>query len=1179
MSPTVASALSRWGYRLALTALIAIAAVALLWLATALALQLPPVQERLRQGVEVAAARLGRAVTVGTFRLSPTLTFLELEEVQIARGPTLQEGRVAAIARLRLYADLRALLRGVLLIHTVTAEGVEVTGRIGEGEVPTVSALPPSDFGPIHLRLLQVRRAAVTLTGPDRTLRASGLDFDLTVEGEGRSVLALRLPRLEIAWGDRQLVLEETAGRFRTEGETMTVEEAGTRLLGGRLEVKGAVARLESGPTLNIRTEGTGRLEALAALLGWPGRWDGALSFQGGVSGPVASPVLEGTVEFGDGHLFGFAVKSGRGALRAGEGGVRLEEVTLAAMDGRARGSLRFPAEAGGGTAIRLAAEALAMPGLLSGFGWRIPATGAVSGEAAFTVQRGGSTGRFDVKVADLAPTARPGARGTAATALRLEGKDLVVERFALTLPQASLTLGGRTEGGRYDLTLEGRFGDVGEVALLFGLPGYGGRARLSGRVTGPLAGPQLSATVLWDRPLLYGIPLDRIVATVEGEGATLKSVRLRAIRGETEGEFGGRMAVVEREEGEGRDLSVDLTGRIRRGRLEDLVGLVTSRPLPVRGALTAEVRLTGPVTDLRGTGQIRMTRPFLIRDTWEGTELSFALERRRLRVSALRAWRGSEEVVGEGALAFDGRYTFALTATPVALGRFSTFVGVPVEGTGALTARGEGHLERPGLRAELLLQGLVIGGLPLGTATANLRLAEGTWQLEAGFASPQVRLVAAVDAGPGRPYRVQARFTDTDLIPFLRRLAPDALGVTTAAATGSLSLEGLAEEGAPRLGSLDLSALRVTVQGEAWAASPPVRLRYAEGTLEFKEFHLKRDGGFFTATGRLTPGSRWDVQVDGEVPLVLLTPLFPAVDRLTGSGEVALQVTGPWAAPAVEGQMEIRDARLLLLGYAEPFQEIVGEVRFADRVIISRLRGRLGDGRLTADAQVRRLNGRWAAEFTFALAAAEAERVLRAQGTDRGRVSGRLNADGALRAEGEDVAQLWRSLGGRLNLQMLDGQVRRFRTLAKILSFLNLAELFEVPLGSDRADRAWPYSQIAGTFAVERGVARTQDLRLDSNAMKVTAVGGIDLADETLDLALAVQPLQRLDAVLARIPVAGYILTGKEGRFVTVYLTVRGPADDPQIRGETLTTLGRGLTGFFESLMGAPGQLLPAPR
>jgi uncharacterized protein YhdP len=161
----------------------------------------------------------------------------------------------------------------------------------------------------------------------------------------------------------------------------------------------------------------------------------------------------------------------------------------------------------------------------------------------------------------------------------------------------------------------------------------------------------------------------------------------------------------------------------------------------------------------------------------------------------------------------------------------------------------------------------------------------------------------------------------------------------------------------------------------------------------------------------------------------------------------------------------------------------------------------------------------------------------------------------------------------------MLDGQVRRFRTLAKILSFLNLAELFEVPLGSDRADRAWPYSQIAGTFAVERGVARTQDLRLDSNAMKVTAVGGIDLADETLDLALAVQPLQRLDAVLARIPVAGYILTGKEGRFVTVYLTVRGPADDPQIRGETLTTLGRGLTGFFESLMGAPGQLLPAPR
>ncbi|MGH7363793.1 MAG: AsmA-like C-terminal domain-containing protein, partial [Candidatus Methylomirabilales bacterium] len=637
--------------------------------------------------------------------------------------------------------------------------------------------------------------------------------------------------------------------------------------------------------------------------------------------------------------------------------------------------------------------------------------------------------------------------------------------------------------------------------------------------------------------------------------------------------------AVVERSEGEGRDLTVDLTGRIQRGRLEDLLGLVTPRPLPLRGVLTAEVRLTGPVTDLRGEGQVRLTRPFLIRERWEGAELTFALEPRRLRVSHLRAWRGNEEVMGEGALSFDGGYAFALTATPVALERFSAFVGVPVEGTGALTARGEGHLERPGVRAEVLLQGLAIGGLPLGTATADLRLTEGTWHLEAGFASPQVRLVATVDPDPGRPYRVQARFTDTDLTPLLRRLAPDALGATTAAAIGTLTLEGLAEEGAPRRGSLDLSAFRVTVQGETWAASPPIRLRYADGALEFAEFHLRRNGGFFTATGRLTPGRRWDVQLDGEVPLVILAPVFPAVDRLTGSGEVALQVTGPWGAPAVEGQMEIRDARLSLVGYAEPFQEIAGEVRFADGVILSRLRGRLGEGRLTADAEVRRLNGRWATEFTFALAAGEAERVLRAQGTDRGRVSGKLNADGALRAEGDDAPALWRSLKGRLNLQMLDGQVRRFRTLAKILGFLNLAELFDAPPGPDRAERAWPYTQIAGTFSVERGVARTQDLRLDSNTLKVAAVGGIDLADETLDLTLVVQPLQRLDAVLGRIPVAGYILTGKEGRFVTIYLTVTGPVDDPHIRGETLTTLGRGLTGFFERLLGVPGQLLPAPQ
>jgi hypothetical protein len=1175
----VASALRRWAYRLALAGLATIGVVAILWLAAALALQLPPVQDRLRREVEAAAARLGRAVSVGSFRLSPTFTFLELEEVQFARGTTFQEGGVVTIARLRLYADLRALFRGVLLIKTVTAESVESTGRIGELDLPTLAALIRYDFGPVRLRLLQVRRAALNLTGDDRTVRASGLDFDLTLEGEGRSRLVLRLPRLETTRGDRQFVLEEVSGRVQTVGETMTIEEAGARFLGGRLEVKGAVTRLESEPTLHLRAEGRGRLEALAAFWGWPGRWDGALSFQGDLSGGLWSPAVEGTVEFADGHLFGFAVGSGRGTVRAADGGVRLEEVTLAALDGRARGTLTFPAEAGGGTAIRLAADGLSLPGFMAGVGWRVQATGVVAGEATLTLRAEGSTGRLDVTVADLAPAERSGAGGTAAAALRLEGKVVVVERFVLRLPQTNLVVGGRSEGGRYDLTLDGRLGDVGEVALLFGLPRYGGRALLRGRLTGPVAGPQVSATLTWDRPLLHGASLDRIVATVEGEGATLKSVRLRAVRGETEGEFAGRMAVVDREEGEGRDLTVDLTGRVRRGRLEDLVALVVSRPLPLRGALSAEAHLSGPVRALRGEGQLRLTRPFFGREGWEGAELTFALEPRLLRVSRVRAWRGSEEVVGEVALNFDGRYRFALTATPVPLGRFSAFVGVPMEGTGALMARGEGHLERPALRAEVLLQGLAVAGVPLGTATADLRLAEGKWHLEAGFANPQVRMVAAVDPDPGRPYRLQARFTETELTPLLRRLAPDALRATTAAATGSLTLEGVAEEGAPRRGSLDLSALRVTVQGEPWTASPPVRLRYADGVLEIAELRLGREGGFFTANGRLSPGKRWDVHLDGVIPLAMLTPLVPAADRLTGSGEVALEVTGPWEAPAVEGQMDVRDASLLLLGYPEPFEGIAGEVRFTNGTIQSRLRGRLGEGRLTADAEVRRLNGRWAVEWSFALAAAEAERVLRVQGTERGRISGKLNADGSLSAEAAGAPQFWRSLGGRLNLQVLGGQVRRFRTLAKILGFLNLADLFEVPEGPDRADRAWPYTQITGTFALDRGVARTQDLFLDSTRIKVAAAGGIDLADETLDLTLAVQPLQGLDAVLAKIPVAGYILTGKEGRFVTVYVGAKGSIDDPQIRSETLTTLARGLSSLFERFLGVPGQFLPAPR
>jgi len=115
------------------------------------------------------------------------------------------------------------------------------------------------------------------------------------------------------------------------------------------------------------------------------------------------------------------------------------------------------------------------------------------------------------------------------------------------------------------------------------------------------------------------------------------------------------------------------------------------------------------------------------------------------------------------------------------------------------------------------------------------------------------------------------------------------------------------------------------------------------------------------------------------------------------------------------------------------------------------------------------------------------------------------------------------------------------------------------------------PYRRILANVFVRDGIASTDDLLVDSDAMRITLIGNVDLGKNQIDAKIGIHPLVTVDKILSNIPIAGYILTGKDKGFISYFYEVKGNINDPKIEGVPLKSIGEKLLGIFIRLLETP--------
>lgn len=210
--------------------------------------------------------------------------------------------------------------------------------------------------------------------------------------------------------------------------------------------------------------------------------------------------------------------------------------------------------------------------------------------------------------------------------------------------------------------------------------------------------------------------------------------------------------------------------------------------------------------------------------------------------------------------------------------------------------------------------------------------------------------------------------------------------------------------------------------------------------------------------------------------------------------------------------------------------------------------------------------------DLGFSLERANAERLLHALDITR-EVTGTMNVQGDITARGESLAEIKKTALGNVRLRLENGTLRKFNVLSKMFSILNVSQLLKFQL-PDMVSDGMPYNEIKGSFSVSDGVIATQDLFIASDAINISVIGKTDVVKEDLDFTIGVQPLQTVDKVVNRIPVVGWLLTGKDKDFMTLFFEAKGKWSDPKVAPIPAKSVAKGVFNVFRRVFELPVRL-----
>jgi len=141
-------------------------------------------------------------------------------------------------------------------------------------------------------------------------------------------------------------------------------------------------------------------------------------------------------------------------------------------------------------------------------------------------------------------------------------------------------------------------------------------------------------------------------------------------------------------------------------------------------------------------------------------------------------------------------------------------------------------------------------------------------------------------------------------------------------------------------------------------------------------------------------------------------------------------------------------------------------------------------------------------------------------------------------------------------------------------LNFLSLQHVIDLKLSYLSKDGFY-FKSFEANIDIEKGALSTDNFVFKSPPFNAAGKGKTDFINDRMDFDIGIAPLGTVDSIITKVPLVGYILTGKNKSFVTYYIKVKGPVSKPEVEYVPFKHWPSGVLGFFKRTFFTPGRIL----
>ncbi|NOZ83254.1 MAG: hypothetical protein GXP60_00295 [Epsilonproteobacteria bacterium] len=178
------------------------------------------------------------------------------------------------------------------------------------------------------------------------------------------------------------------------------------------------------------------------------------------------------------------------------------------------------------------------------------------------------------------------------------------------------------------------------------------------------------------------------------------------------------------------------------------------------------------------------------------------------------------------------------------------------------------------------------------------------------------------------------------------------------------------------------------------------------------------------------------------------------------------------------------------------------------------------------------------------------------------------------IEADGDFLVYLKRSYNVNVRFSAYKGNIKRFPALVKLLNYLSLKNILTLRL-ANFSKRGLKYKAINGAIAIKDGVMATTKPIIFKGELNMVFQGTYNIKQNNINGILGIKTFTLINKIISKIPIVGWILTGKDKSFSIMTFSVKDKLNNPLITPMPIKSVGEGVLNIIERSLTFPFEII----